>query len=191
MREQGVYPEADAVPQGVNAFAGGLVAMQFEGSWATNFRRETVGDNFVYDVTYFPFGTTGKRAVTAYGGAWGMAETAGEAAWEFLKHLTSTESAIILISEPLRSLPGRKSAVPAWLETASKGGLPPEHVEVFADQMEEAWAPYFPPFYNDFVIGWTNRIVPLLSGGEGNVDVAATLAQFQQEVNDIIALSEV
>jgi sn-glycerol 3-phosphate transport system substrate-binding protein len=190
-REAGIYPESGALPQGVDAFASGLVAMAFEGSWATQSRRESVGDQFVFDVTYFPTGSTGRRAISAAGGAWGIGANsqAVEEAWQFNVHLTSTESTNILISEPVRSIPGRQSSVPAWNEAASRSDLPPENVEIFAEQMQDAWAQPFPLYWKDFDVAWSNRIVPLLNGGEGTTDVAATLAQFQEEVNGIIAQS--
>jgi multiple sugar transport system substrate-binding protein len=192
-REAGIYPEAGALPQGVDAFASGLVAMAFEGSWATQGRRESVGDSFVFDVTYFPNGTTGRRAISAAGGAWGIGSNSAnvEAAWNFNKHLTSTESTNILISEPVRSIPGRQSSVPAWTEAAGRSDLPPKNVEIFAEQMKDAWAQPFPIFWKDYEVAWNNRIVPLLNGGEGTTDVAGTLAQFQEEVNGIIAQSGV
>jgi multiple sugar transport system substrate-binding protein len=150
-----------------------------------------VGDAFIFDVTYFPNGTTGRRAISAAGGAWGIGanSAAVEEAWNFNKHLTSTESTNILISEPVRSIPGRQSSVAAWNEAASRSDLPPENVEIFAEQMADAWAQPFPLYWKDFDVAWTNRIVPLLNGGEGTTDVAGTLAQFQEEVNGIIAQS--
>ena len=190
-REAGIYPEAGALPQGVDPFASGLIAMAFEGSWATQGRRESVGDKFVFDVTYFPNGTTGKRAVSAAGGAWGIGSNSAavEEAWQFNVHLTSTESTNLLISEPVRSIPGRQSSVPAWNEAAGRADLPPDNVEVYGEQMKDAWAQPFPVFWKDFDVAWSNRIVPLLNGGEAETNVADILAQFQEEVNGIIAQS--
>lgn len=191
-RQAGVYPEGGALPQGVDPFASGLVAMAFEGSWATQGRRESVGDKFVFDVTYFPKGSTGKRAISAAGGAWGIAANskAVEQAWAFNKFLTSTDSTNQLISEPVRSIPGRQSSVPAWDKAAGSANLPPKNVKIYADQMTDAWAQPFPIFWKDFDVAWSNRIVPLLNGGEGAAtDVAAVLAQFQDEVNGIIKQS--
>ena len=190
-REAGIYPEAGALPQGVDPFASGLIAMAFEGSWATQGRRESVGDKFVFDVTYFPNGTTGKRSISAAGGAWGIGSNSAaiEEAWQFNVHLTSTESTNILISEPVRSIPGRQSSVPAWNEAAGRDDLPPANVEIFGEQMKDAWAQPFPAFWKDFDVAWANRIVPLLNGGEAQTNVADVLAQFQEEVNGIIAQS--
>jgi multiple sugar transport system substrate-binding protein len=190
-RDAGIYPEAGALPQGVDPFASGLVAMAFEGSWATQGRRESVGDQFVFDVTYFPKGSTGRRAISAAGGAWGIGSNSAavEEAWLFNVHLTSTESTNLLISEPVRSIPGRQSSVQAWNDAASRSDLPPKNVEIFAEQMADAWAHPFPLYWKDFDVAWSNRIVPLLNGGEGSTDVGATLAQFQEEINGIIAQS--
>jgi len=95
-----------------------------------------------------------------------------------------------LISEPVRSIPSRQSSVPAWDKAASSGNLPPKNVKIYADQMKDAWAQPFPIFWKDFDVAWSNRIVPLLNGGEGAAtDVAAVLTQFQDEVNGIIKQS--
>ncbi|MCX6049274.1 MAG: extracellular solute-binding protein [Chloroflexi bacterium] len=191
-RLAGVYPEGGALPQGVDPFASGLVAMGFEGSWATQGRRESIGDKFPFDVTYFPKGSTGKRAISAAGGAWGIAANskATEQAWAFNKFLTSTDSTNKLISEPVRSIPSRQSSVPAWNKAASAANASPKSVHIFADQMTDAWAQPFPAFWKDFDVAWTNRIVPMLNGGEGaDTDVAGVLTQFQDEVNTIIKQS--
>ena len=112
-----------------------------------------------------------------------------EEAWQFNVHLTSTESTNILISEPVRSIPGRQSSVATWNEAAGRADLPPENVEIFGEQMKDAWAQPFPVFWKDFDVAWSNRIVPLLNGGEAETNVADILAQFQEEVNGIIAQS--
>jgi ABC-type glycerol-3-phosphate transport system substrate-binding protein len=108
-----------------------------------------------------------------------------EAAWTFNKYLTSTEATNILISEPLRSIPGRQSSVPLWNETASEGGLPPANVGVFAEQMEGAHAAPYPPYWQDYGTAWNNIIVPLLDGTVDD-DPATTLAEFDTEVTRII-----
>ena len=126
-RLAGVYPEGGALPQGVDPFASGLVAMGFEGSWATQGRRESIGDKFPFDVTYLPKGSTGKSSISAAGGAWGIAANskATEQAWAFNKFLTSTDSTNKLISEPVRSIPSRQSSVPAWNKAASAANASP------------------------------------------------------------------
>ena len=83
--------------------------------------------------------STGAPCLNAASGAWGIAKNskALEAAWTFNKFLTSTDSNHVLISDPLRSIPARKTAVPRWNETAAKGGMPPKNVAVFGKQMPD------------------------------------------------------
>jgi multiple sugar transport system substrate-binding protein len=190
-RKQGMYPEAGATPQGIDPFAGGIVPMTYQGSWATTWMRDTIGDKFDFDCVALPLSPTGKSCINAAGGAWGIAITTKhlEEAWKWNKHLTSTESTNILISEPVRSIPGRKSSVPAWEKAATEGGLPPRNAIVFAKQMEIANAFPYPPFWQDYSQAWSNIIDPLLNG---TVDdpVESVLATFQDEVNRIIELNK-
>ncbi len=186
-REQGLYPEAGAAPEGVNPFIAGLVPMTFEGSWATVNLRANIGDRFDFDCVALPKSPTGASCLTAAGGAWGIAANSAhpEEAWTFNKYLTSTEGTNILISEPLRSIPGRQSSVPLWNETAAQGGLPPANVGVFAEQMTEAHAAPYPPYWQDYTTAWDNIVVPML---DGSVDEspAETLAYLEEEMNRII-----
>ena len=79
---------------------------------------------------------------------------------------------------------------PAWNHAASREDLPPRNVEVFAEQMADAYAEPFPTYWKDLQNIWFNRVAPLISGGGEQLDVSEALAKFQDEVNDIIALSE-
>ncbi len=190
-REKGLYPEAGASPAGVDPFAGDLLPMAFQGSWATTFMRDSIGDRFDFDCTAMPLSPTGDSGVYAAGGAWGIAANAAdpEAAWTFMKFLTSTESTNTLISEPLRSIPGRRSSVPLWNEKAAEGGLPPQNVTAFAQQMEIANAAPYPPYWQDYGNAWNNLIVPMIDGvTDDGPDVV--LPAFQEEVNRLIAQSQ-
>ena len=95
----------------------------------------------------------------------------------------------MLISEPLRSIPGRKSSVPLWNEKAMEGGLPPANVAVFATQMDIANAAPFPPYWQDYGNAWNNMIAPMIDGVTADgPDVV--LPAFQEEVNRLIAQSQ-
>jgi len=186
-RKQGLYPEAGAMPQGINPFGGQLVPMSQDGSWATNTLRDVIKDKFDFDVVAMPKSPTGAPCLNAAGGAWGIAKNskALEAAWTFNKFLTNTDSTNVLISDPLRSIPGRKSSVPRWNETAAKGGMPPKNVAVFGKQMPEAAGAPYPPYWQDYGTAWNNMIVPLLSG-PSDADPAKVLADFDTELKRII-----
>jgi multiple sugar transport system substrate-binding protein len=188
VREEGLYPEAGAAPTGVDPFASDLLPMAFQGSWATTSMRANIGDKFDFDCTAMPLSPTGVSCINAAGGAWGIAANTAdlEAAWTFTKFLTSTESTNTLISEPLRSIPGRKSSVPLWNEKAAEGGLPPKNVAAFAQQMENANAAPFPPYWQDYSNAWNNMIAPMIDGvTTDGPDVV--LPAFQEEVNRLIA----
>ncbi|MBW7881482.1 MAG: sugar ABC transporter substrate-binding protein [Caldilineaceae bacterium] len=191
-RKEGLYPEAGAAPAGVDPFASGLLPMSFQGSWATTYMRSTIGDKFDFDCTVLPLSPDGKSCVSAAGGAWGIAANTKnlEAAWTFLKFLSSTDSINTLISEPLRSIPGRQSSVPLWNEKAGESGLPPHNVKAFSAQMESANAAPYPPYWQDYNNAWNNMIAPMIDGVTADgPDVV--LPAFQEEVNRLIALSKV
>jgi len=186
-RKQGLYPEAGAAPQGVDPFSASVVPMAFQGSWATVALRANIGDKFDFDCLAMPKSPAGAPCINAAGGAWGIAKNTKdtEAAWKWNKYLTSTEGTNILISEPLRSIPGRKSSVPLWNETAAKEGLPPKNVAVFGKQMEGAAAAPYPPYWQDYGTAWNNIVVPVLSGTTDE-DPAATLTAFAEECKRLV-----
>ena len=183
-RKQGLYPEAGATPAGVDPFAAGILPMSFQGSWATVSQRATISDKFEFDCTAMPTSNDGKSCINAAGGAWGIAANAKdvEASWKWIKFLTNTESTNVLISDPLRSIPGRKSSAKRWDEVASEGGLPPKNVTTFSKQMEIANAGAYPAFWQAFGNAWANTIDPLLNGTTDD-DPAAVLKNFEDEVN--------
>jgi multiple sugar transport system substrate-binding protein len=183
-RKQGLYPESGATPEGVDAFAAAIIPMTYQGSWATNFERDTIKDKFNFDCTAMPTSNDGKSCINAAGGAWGIAANSKdpEAAWKWMKFLTSTEQTNVLISDPLRSIPGRQTSAKRWTEVASQGGLPPKNVQVFADQMKVANAKPFPTYWQAFGNVWTNLLDPLLNGVTDD-DPATVLKNMEDEVN--------
>jgi len=186
-REKGLYPEAGAAPSGVDPFASGLVPLTFQGSWATVSMRDMIGDKFDFDCTAMPLSPDGNSCINAAGGAWGIAANCEhvEEAWTFNKYLTSTESTNILISDPLRSIPGRKSSTEVWNKKAAEGGMPPKNAAVFGKQMEIANAAPFPPYWQDYGNAYSNMIAPLIDGAVDD-EPETVLANFQDEVNRII-----
>ncbi|MGC8718341.1 MAG: hypothetical protein ACP5RW_10140, partial [bacterium] len=57
-----------------------------------------------------------------------------EAAWKFVKYLTGPEASKILIVNPIRSLPSRKSLIPEWSAKIKEGGLDPQSAQIFGDE---------------------------------------------------------
>ena len=182
--QKGVIPLPGATPQGVDPFAGGLVAMNVNGSWATQSTRDAVGDRFEWDVVKLPKGSTGKRGVSAAGGAWGIAENSKykEQAWEFVKFLASKDSINYLISRITRSIPGRQSCAQEWERVVRSSHQPPAHIEVFVSQMKEDainWT--YPPYWAEFQTIWANRTQAITNGQ----DPAKVLPQLEAEVNAV------
>ncbi len=190
-RKEGLYPEAGAMPQGVNPFAAGLLPMAFQGSWATNGLRKAIGDTFDFDVIDLPRSPSGGSCVAAAGGAWGIAATSTntEAAWVFNKYLTSTEATNVLICEETRSVPGRKTSLPRWNEVASSGGKPPANVAAFQTQMDRAVDAPYPPYWQDYGTIYNNLLAPLISG-PSDADPEQVLQELDTELKRIIELNK-
>lgn len=178
----GVVPAADATPEGVDIFASQLVPFNVNGSWATLATRAAVNDKFEWDVAQLPKGSSGRRDISAAGGAWSIAKSSKNqaAAWTFLKFITSEESTNALIAEPTRSIPGRQSSAEKWAEIAASGSEPPESVEIFSDQLGEDavnWA--YPKFWSEFERSWTNQLQTLGARGVPR----EILTKIQEETN--------
>ncbi len=115
------------------AFFGGQAAVLVDGSWDTIVIRQRA--KFDFDVAMLPAGDGGRRVVTGTGGAWAISAQSKqvEAAWEFVKWLTSPAAARTLIVEPTRSLPPRQSLLRAWAEQLTRANLPPRNAFAFAE----------------------------------------------------------
>ncbi len=191
MRKKHIFPEGGVLPEGINPWTNGLVVMKYDGSWATAATRAQVEDGYQWDVAPMPLNPkTGMREVSAAGGAWsiGVHTKNPDEAFALGDYLSSTKALHTMISEPVRSIPGRKSAVDLWVKNATAGGLPPANVSVFARQMEdEICAEPYPPFWQDFDIVWVNRIPPLVfGGGDSEIEVRGQLEIAQEEIQDLI-----
>ena len=173
-------PRSGAFAAGFDPWSSGQLAMSVNGSWATLQLRSTIGKRFDYDVVPLPKGPTGRRPLSPAGGAWSIASTSKHPAeaFAFVNFLTSTRSDQILISEPTRSVPGRKSAVPLWVSTAKSGKLPPAHVSVFPDTINESFTVPTVPYYNELATLTANAVTAILGS---KADVKATLAKWQSD----------
>ena len=169
-------------PAGLDPFLTGSIAMETQGSWAAYYILDGIGDAFQWDIVKLPRGSSGLSSVSAAGGAWGIAPTTEDVdeAWEFLKYVTSTESTNILISQNLRSVPGRLSSVPLWNEVAATELWKGRYVHVFPEQMlEDAinWA--YPIFWTEYSVAWNNRVIGVFEGS----DPAEALRLIEEEAN--------
>jgi multiple sugar transport system substrate-binding protein len=117
------------LPAGQN-FAAGNVGIQ-EGIPANlgNLRRD-IGTKFVFDVVMHPKSSAGRYVAAGGGAGWAMdaATKATDAAWAFLKHVTSSAEQI-QVCEVGATIGSRRSVMthPCFAQT------PPEHVKLFID----------------------------------------------------------
>lgn len=119
----------------VNPFQTGRAGMTIDGSWATMQHRRL--NRFDWDVEMLPAGPAG-RVISATGGGWAIAANTQhpDEAWEFLKYLTGPEATKLLIVDPVRSLPNRKSLLEPWAEQVQTGGDSPRNAIAFARALE-------------------------------------------------------
>lgn len=180
-----VAPRGATLPAGFDPWQSGKLAMSVNGSWATLQQRTYIGKRFDWDVAPLPKGPTGRRPISPAGGAWSIAANSKHPneAFQFINFLTSTRSAQILISEPLRSIPGRKSAVPLWVKTARSTKQPPEHVSAFPDMVGGAFNVPTVPYYNELAALTSNYVGAILTS---NKAVKTTLATWQDAANAAI-----
>lgn len=176
------------LPQGLDPFGSGMIAMHIGGSWEVSRLRDSVKDKFDWDVAAIPLGSTGKYGVNVEGGCYGIGGTNNvDAAWELLKFSTTTKAINTEVNTILFSLPGRISSREDWLRVAKTGEKPPAHAPVFFDILKNT-TPQVPvlPYYSEFSRAFDNRIKGIISGEHKAVDV---LPQLEQELNAIIAKS--
>ena len=169
-------------PAGLDSFVTGSIAMEMQGSWAAFYMLEGIGDAFEWDIVKLPRGSTGLTSVSAAGGAWGIGTNTEDldVAWEFCKYITNTESTNILISNNLRSVPGRLSSVPRWEEVAGTDIWKGRYVQVFPEQMlNDAINWSYPVFMGEYDSAWNARIIGVF---EGN-DPAEALRLIEEEAN--------
>ena len=148
-------PAPNELPQGVNPFGTGLVAMVLGGSWAVASMRDTVNGKFDWDVAAIPVGSTGKYGVNVEGGCYGIGSNKqADTAWQVLKYATSTSSINTEVNTILFSLPGRISSRADWLKVATTDNKPPTHAPVFFDILKNT-TPEVPvlPYYTEFEPG--------------------------------------
>jgi ABC-type glycerol-3-phosphate transport system substrate-binding protein len=131
--------------------------------------------------TALPKGSVGRRASYATGSGWGLAQSAKdrEGAWKLLRHLSSRDSLEILVALPVRSLPGRVSAVPLWQAGLEAMGTL-EHPEAIVGAASDG-------FPHRQAVWWLNYqdafgdLMPAVWGGQRKA--ADVLPELEKRVN--------
>jgi multiple sugar transport system substrate-binding protein len=185
LQQEGTAPKAGATPQGIDPFPAGLLAMDANGSWVVTGYRDAIGKRFDWDLVHLPKGTTGDRGISTAGGAWGISAYSRykDQAWEFLKHLASEESINLMVSRRLLSIPGRKSCMDVYNETARSSELPPQSIEVIEEEMNNALESSYPPYQAEFGTIWSNHVQGIFAGQP----VEQQLAKIESDTNKVAA----
>lgn len=184
--DDGVAPLLSALPTGVDPFAAGLVALQVNGSWSTQSRRDNIGDAFEWDVVKLPKGSAGIRAISPNGGSWGVSAgtSSPDAAQAFCTYLAAPDQQLLFIAEPMRGIPGRPSVAAKWEEIIKNANVPPSNIGIFPAQMQDDAIPdIYPTFWQDVIASWTTRVGS--STGTvltGSADVEAALQGLHDDI---------
>lgn len=166
---------AELAGGGIDYFAAGLAAMEFQGQWALQSKNAEV--EFDFDIGFLPLG---KNKTTVTGGSGFCASNQSkypDQAWAFLKSYTSGETLADMVGRPGRGIPARWSATPAYLEAGGKA----KHPDVFIKQLEWAFTDRSTLASFDFEASWARHYGAIYETGEG--DVAAALKTIAEETN--------
>ena len=145
MADQGIIP-----PGASGDFPGKKVAMSFDGSWVTDMWRLQLKTHH-FDVAYAPTGEFSKRPSSGNAGAgYAIARSTkkAEAAWKFVKFLTSEDTLDDLVVGKLVNIPARKSTAERFVKKVLATG-DPKNVRIWLDSAEKGWSIPSTPFYDD------------------------------------------
>lgn len=184
VQKQHLEPKPGESP--AHPFFAGELAMRTTGSWEMLTVRQGVHNNFTWDILRMPFGTKGKRSLSAAGGSDGITPHTKypDEAWTWIKHFDSTEGLDAMLGDVTQSIPGRQSSARRWQQTALAGKLPPAHVGVFLEMLKEAVPLPNMPYYDE-VSGVIGK--PLNDILFKAAPIQATLQQLDQQIDQIIA----
>ncbi|MCL4545500.1 MAG: ABC transporter substrate-binding protein [Chloroflexi bacterium] len=180
-----VSPGPGDISQAVqDPFASGLVAMEYQGSWAVLNTRSLIGSRFDWDVAPLPKGSTGKLPTTGAGGAWsiGVNSKQKDGAWNLVKFITSAKADSFLVSQQVGSVPGNIDASSAYLKAIAENPQPPKSASVFPKEAKEVFPVPNIPYYNQFITILGQKISAVYAGQPA----MAMLQQLEQSVNAII-----
>lgn len=162
VNEYKISPSESQIPEGVDMWASGKIAMHMDGPWIIEGSRRTVKD-FEWDMTLAPKGT--QNATPIFSNAFHMSKTSEnkDEAWEVIKFFTGKEAQQILATE--------HSETPTLKEVAESDvyldtdGLGPDNFEHIIDATLTSFAPeaslMWTEINNEVVQNALSRIIDL------------------------------
>lgn len=182
--EAGAVPAPGGLPEGVDPFASGMLAMLMDGSWYVQGARDAIGDKFEWDVLKLPKGYTGKREVAVATGTYVMSSDTKnpDEAFDFLSYYTSATVQDTIPFLQLGTVQPRQQQQKDFEERAALEDLPPAgRLTVFPEQIQnDAGNLPYPSFWTTYETVWFNRLVSLFTGSDSAKTV---LEQIQEDTN--------
>ena len=167
LHSQGMVPNPDAFPSAVDPGAAGLEAMWVNGSWFVAEYPETIGDSFEWEMYPLPYGSIGKRGVTAIGGGFAVSATSKnpQEAFQLADWLTSTSGLDHVVADYLDSLPARQSSMPDFLKAARDTKYAPAGMGNVVTESKGALPVGIPPYDIPLQTAVVNRLsAPIFTG---------------------------
>lgn len=178
-----VIPQSGDIPEGVNMFASGRLAMNMAGVWEITSTRDQVGD-LEWDIALLPQnpGNPDENLSINYGAGYAMgAETKHpDAAWDLIRYLSLPAMQQIFIVEDNWALPGRRSVAQDWLEgVLSTGTGQPAHAENWITALETGRSVPVTAAEKEIEDVYPNLIAPILVTGESRAEEVLPYVQDQ------------
>lgn len=133
-------------------FAGKKVAMMLDGSWTVAvWRAQLKGNHF--NIAYLPNGDfTHAPSSTNTGASYAIsAQTKKlDAAWEWVKYLTSAECQQYVVVDKMLTVPARKSTAQAFVDKIVSTG-DPKDARIWLDSSERGWSLPSTPYHDELV----------------------------------------
>ena len=135
-----VIPQSGDIPEGINMFASGRLAMNMAGVWEVTSTRDQVGE-LEWDIALLPQNPINpdENLSINYGAGYAMGANtkSPDAAWELIRYLSLPDMQQIFIVEDNWALPGRRSVAKDWLNgVLSTGTGQPAHAENWITALE-------------------------------------------------------
>lgn len=184
-----VMPRSEDLPEGINMFATGQIAMTVAGVWEITSVRDQLNEDNSWDVVRLPDNPLheGQNLSINYGAGYAMGRDAEspDAAWELIHYLSLPEMQQVFIVEDNWALPGRRSVAKDWLNgVLSSGSGDPKHAEEWITALETGRSVPVSPAEKEMEDQYPNLISPILTTGEARAE--ELLPEIQEKLQAIL-----
>ena len=184
-----IIPRTEDLPEGIDMFASGLVAMMPSGVWEVTSNRDALGADKHWDIAWLPSNPMNpdQNLSINYGAGYAMGRDSkdAEAAWNLIRYLSQPEMQQVFIVEDNWAMPGRKSVLKDWSDhVLSSGSGEPKHVQVWPDALEKGRTVPITPAAQELEDQYPNLMGPILVTGESRAE--ELLPQIQADIQAIL-----